>query len=149
MNEVVMYSVILTEFGIAVFDDVKLIKSFPFSNFVKDYLGVKKKESELNDLVDFLRSIQRGVSVSDESLLAILKKKSIDAQLMEESELERIQSLKPQIIVDSGFAKDVQDALMNLREFAMSLSSSKVTEVSESPDLHIIQAINSLDEIDK
>ena len=31
----------------------------------------------------------------------------------------------------------------------MGLSSSKVTEVSESPDLHIIQAINSLDEIDK
>ena len=68
---------------------------------------------------------------------------------MEENELEEIQSSKPQIIVDSGYAQDIPDALDKLREFAMGLSSSKVTEVSERPDLHIIQAINSLDEIDK
>jgi nucleolar protein 56 len=69
--------------------------------------------------------------------------------MMEEAELENIQSTKPQIIVDSGFAENISGALSKLREFAMGLSSSKVTEVSESPDLHIIQAINSLDEIDK
>jgi nucleolar protein 56 len=144
-----MYSVILTELGISVFKDEELERSFPFVNMVKDYLSVKKKESELNELIDFLGSIHRGVSVSDESLLAILKRRSIDSQLMEEIETERIQSSKPQIIVDSGFAENVHDALGKLREFAMGLSSSKVTEVSESPDLHIIQAINSLDEIDK
>ncbi len=149
LNELVMYSVILTELGISVFKDEKLEKSFPFSNVVKDYLDIKKKEARLNDLVGFLGSIQRGVSVSDEALLAILKKKSIDSQLMDKSELERIQSSKPQIIVESGFAGNIQDALGKLREFAMGLSSTKVTEVSESPDLHIIQAINSLDEIDK
>ena len=64
-------------------------------------------------------------------------------------DLEKTQASKPQIIVDSGFASNPQDALGKLREFALGLSSSKVTEVSESPDLHIIQAINSLDEIDK
>jgi len=36
-----------------------------------------------------------------------------------------------------------------LREFAMQLSSSKITEVSQSPDLHITQAINTLDETDR
>lgn len=144
-----MYSVILTELGIAVFDDEKLEKSFPFSDVVKDYLAIKKKESKLNYLVDYLSSIQRGVTVSDEALLTILKKNSVDAQLMEESELDRIQSSKPEIIVNSSFAKNIPEALTKLREFAIGLSSSKVTEVSESPDLHIIQAINSLDEIDK
>jgi len=39
--------------------------------------------------------------------------------------------------------------MAKLREFALDLSSSKVSEVSQSPDLHIIQAINSLDETDK
>ena len=39
-----MYSVILTELGISVFDDEKLEKSFPFSNPVKEYLAVKKKK---------------------------------------------------------------------------------------------------------
>ena len=144
-----MYSVILTELGISVFNDEKLEKAFPFSNLVGDYLAVKKKEIKLNDLVEYLASINRGVVVNDESLLAILKKNSIDSRLMEESEQEKIQSSKPQVIVDSGFAENIPDALAKLREFAMGLSSSKVTEVSESPDLHIIQAINSLDEIDK
>ena len=144
-----MYSVILTELGISVFNQEKLEKSFSFANPVKDYLLIKNKESKLNELTQYLTSIQRGVSVSDESLLAILKKNSIDCQMMESNDLERIQASKPQIIVDSGFASNLQDTLGKLREFALGLSSSKVTEVSESPDLHIIQAINSLDEIDK
>ena len=144
-----MYSVVLTELGISVFNDGKLDKAFPFSNAVKEYLLIKNKESKLNELVNYLTSTQRGFSVSDESLLVILKKYSIDCHLMEESELNTIQENKPQIIVDSGFASNLQDTLGKLREFALGLSSSKVTEVSESPDLHIIQAINSLDEIDK
>ena len=144
-----MYSVILTEFGISVFNDEKFEKEFPFSNPVKDYLAVKNKEIKLFDLVDFLRPLQRGVTTNDSSLVNILKKNSIDAQIMEEEELDKIQSMKPQIIVDSNFAENVSDALSKLREFAIGLSSSKVTKISESPDLHIIQAINSLDEVDK
>ena len=144
-----MYSVILTELGVSVFNKEKLEKSFSFTNPVRDYLLIKNKEAKINELTQFLSSIQRGVSVSDESLLAILKKNSIDCQIMENKELERIQASKPQIIVDSGFASNLQDTLGKLREFALGLSSSKVSEVSESPDLHVIQAINSLDEIDK
>ena len=144
-----MYSVIMTELGIAVFEEKKLQKSFAFSNPVKEYLAIKSKESKLNELTNYLVSIQRGVQVSDESLLSILKKNNIDSQLMNSEQLEVIQSSKPQVIVDSGFASNPQDALGKLREFALGLSSSKVTEVSQSPDLHIIQAINSLDEIDK
>ncbi|MEX1150405.1 MAG: ribonucleotide-diphosphate reductase subunit beta, partial [Nitrosopumilus sp.] len=144
-----MYSVILTELGISVFNDSKLEKAFAFSNPVKEYLLVKNKESKLNELVNYLASTQRGFSISDESLLAILKKHSIDCHLMDSAELDNVQATKPQIIVDSGFASNLQDTLGKLREFALGFSSSKVTVVSESPDLHIIQAINSLDEIDK
>jgi len=144
-----MYSVILTEFGISVFNEEKLEKAFPFSNPVKDYLSVKNKETKLYDLVNYLSSLQRGVSTNDSSLVNVLKKNSIDAQIMEEEELDKIQSTKPQIIVDSGFAENIPEVLNKLREFAIGLSSSKVTKISESPDLHIIQAINSLDEIDK
>jgi nucleolar protein 56 len=144
-----MYSVILTEFGISVFNEEKLEKAFPFSDPVKDYLSVKNKETKLYDLVNYLSSLQRGVSTNDSSLVNVLKKNSIDAQIMEEEELDKIQTSKPQIIVDSGFAENIPEVLNKLREFALGLSSSKVTKISESPDLHIIQAINSLDEIDK
>jgi nucleolar protein 56 len=144
-----MYSVILTEFGISVFNEEKFERAFPFSDPVKDYLSVKNKESKLYELVNYLSSLQRGVTTNDSSLVNILKKNSVDAQIMEEEELDKIQSSKPQIIVDSGFAENIPEVLNKFREFAMGLSSSKVTKVSESPDLHIIQAINSLDEIDK
>ena len=68
---------------------------------------------------------------------------------MSNEQTDTIQSSKPKILVDSGFAEDENDAMKKLREFAIQLSSSKVTEVSQSPDLHIIQAINTLDETDK
>ncbi len=144
-----MYSVILTELGVSVFNEGKLEKAFRFNDAVKEYLAIKNKESKLNELLNYLETIQRGVAVSDEALLFILKKNSIDSQIMDAAELDEIQATKPQIIVDSGFASNLQDALGKLRDFALGISSSKVTEVSESPDLHIIQAINTLDEIDK
>ena len=128
---------------------VNLKKLFHFQILLKNILQLKIKITKLSDLVEFLGSLQRGVTTNDSALVELLKKNSIDIQLMEENELEEIQSSKPQIIVDSGYAQDIPDALDKLREFAMGLSSSKVTEVSERPDLHIIQAINSLDEIDK
>lgn len=144
-----MHSVILTELGVAIFDNNKCVKSIPFRNPAKDYIELKKEMSNINELEQFLSKIGTSVSVNDTSLLKILKKRSIDAELMEESKIETIQSSKLRVLVDSGFATNEGDARGKLREFAMQLSSSKVTEISESPDLHIIQAIGALDETDK
>ncbi len=144
-----MYSVILTELGVAVFDDNKCVKSIPFSNPAKDYVELKKEKTGLYSLEDFLSSKGMSVYVNDASLVKALRKKSIEAELMEEKKIETIQSSKLRVLVDSGFAKDENEARTKLRDFAMQLSSSKVTETSESPDLHIIQAINCLDETDK
>jgi len=144
-----MYSVILTELGIGVFEDEKFLKAFPFSEPVEDYIFVKKGESRLSDLAKFLIDVEKGIEVNDKALLSILKKKSINVQLMSEEDSAKIQSTKPKILETVGFAKDENDAMSKLREFAIALSSSKVSEVSESPDLHITQAINALDETDK
>ena len=61
-----MYSVILTELGISVFNEEKLERAFPFSNNVKEYLAIKNKESKLNELINYLFSVQRGFAISDE-----------------------------------------------------------------------------------
>ena len=87
--------------------------------------------------------------VNDLALNDLLKKKDIDSQIMSNAKMEDIQLTKPAILVQAEFAQDENDAIQKLREFAINLSSSKVTEVSESPDLHIIQAINTLDDTDK
>jgi nucleolar protein 56 len=144
-----MYSIILTELGIAVFENNNCIERFPFSEPVEDYVFVKKGESRLSELAKFLYGVEKGIEVNDRALLEILKKKSINAQMMEEKQSAKIQSSKPEILVSAGFAKDQSDAMSKLRDFAIKLSSSKVTEVSQSPDLHIIQAINTLDDTDR
>lgn len=144
-----MHSVILTELGIAVFDDNKCVKSFPFSNPATQYVELKKEQASLNELEHFLANLGSIVVVNDSSLLKLLRKKSIESDIMDEKKIETIQSSKLRVLVDSGFATNEGDARGKLRDFALSLSSSRVTEISESPDLHIIQAINTLDETDK
>ncbi|MDA0755694.1 MAG: ribonucleotide-diphosphate reductase subunit beta [Crenarchaeota archaeon] len=144
-----MLSVILTELGIVVFEEQKFVKSFPFSVPAEDYVFAKKGKSRLSELVRFLQEEGFDVLINDVGLQDLLKKKSIESQMMSQAKLEDIQLTKPQILVDAGLANNYDDAIQKLREFAIQLSSSKVTEVSSSPDLHIIQCINSLDDTDK
>ena len=90
-----MYSVILTELGIAVFEDKKCLKTFAFSEPVEDYVFVKKGESRLSELAKYLSDVEKGIEVNDHALLSILKKKSINVQLMNEQNSTEIQSSKP------------------------------------------------------
>jgi nucleolar protein 56 len=144
-----MYSIILTELGIGIYEDQKCLKSFPFSDPVNDYISIKNGRAKVSELIDYLSEISTGVETNNNSLFGILKRNSIDVQLMNNIDMEKIQTSKPKILIEAGFAKDSSDAMTKLRDFAVQLSSSTVSEVSASPDLHIIQSINSLDEIDR
>lgn len=144
-----MYSLVLTELGITVFDGDEIKKTFQFRDMIRQYIAVKKKESCPDGLIEYLSDIQVGIKTSDESLLGLLKKESVDAWMMPEDELEQVRARKPQIMVDSGFAGDLREAQEKLREFSLGLSSTRISEISESPDMHIIHGINALDEIDR
>jgi len=143
-----VYFVIVTELGIIVSENNTVSKSFAFDNPAPEFVEAKKGNLKNNSVIDYLRGLNSGFFVSDEALLKTLKKESLDVQILEQKQLDEIQANKPQVLVDAGFAKNVGDAMSKLRDFALSLSASRVTEVSQSPDLHIIQAINALDEID-
>ncbi|MEE9563622.1 MAG: ribonucleotide-diphosphate reductase subunit beta [Nitrosopumilaceae archaeon] len=144
-----MYSVILMELGIGVFEDQKCLKSFSFSDPVSDYISIKDGKAKVSELVGYLSEIATVIETNNNSLYWTLKRNSIDVQLMNNEDMEKIQTSKPKFLIDAGFAKDPSDAMTKLRDFAIQLSSSKISEVSQSPDLHIIQSINSLDEIDR
>ena len=144
-----MHTVVLTELGIVVYQDDAKLYSISFADPAAEYVAIKQQKSLPADLADRLAKEQIGIAVTDESLMTMLKNESVDAQMADEDYLKKIQMEKPKILVEAGFASDENDALEKLRNFAMSLSSSKVTEVSSSPDLHVIQSINTLDEVDK
>jgi nucleolar protein 56 len=144
-----MYSVILMELGVGVFEDQKCLKAFSFSDPASDYISIKDGKAKVSDIVGYLSEIATVVETNNNSLYYILKRNSIDIHLMNNDDMEKIQTSKPKFLIEAGFAKDPSDAMTKLRDFAIQLSSSKISEVSQSPDLHIIQSINSLDEIDR
>lgn len=145
-----MYYVILTELGISVFDEDKCVKSIKFSEPAQEYTSIKQGNGKFDELKDYLRDKEdSSILVNDHSLSDQLRKKSLEVQMMDEKRIEVIQDSKLKVLVDSGFVNDEKEARDQLRKFAMQLSSVKVTESSESPDLHIIQSIGMLDELDK
>ena len=144
-----MLKVILTELGIGVFDGDTCMKTITFSQPADDYIFIKKGKSRISELSKFLLNEQNDVIVNDLALHDLLKKKDIESQMMSEHDIEDIQFTKPKILINANLATDENDAMQKLRDFAIQLSSSKITEVSGSPDLHVIQSINTLDDTDK
>ena len=144
-----MLKVILTELGIGIFDGDRCMKTITFSQPADDYIFIKKGKSRISELSKFLLNEQNDVIVNDLALHDLLKKKDIESQMMSEHDIEDIQFTKPKILINANLATDENDAMQKLRDFAIQLSSSKITEVSGSPDLHVIQSINTLDDTDK
>ena len=144
-------SVVLLELGVAAFDlGGSLLVSKKFDNAIRSYRLLKSGVNldEIRWFIEKLRSFEP-VSTNDASIVSILRQAGLDSQLMPEDQQQYIQNSKPTLIVKAGFANNEQDAMQALREFAINLSSSRVKEASEKLDLHIIQSINALDELDK
>jgi nucleolar protein 56 len=144
-------SLVLLEIGLAAFDESdNLISSKKFSNAIDSYLSLKNGESpqELYQIIEKLRSFEN-ISVNDRNIDLVLKQNGLSSQLMTLEEQLLIQNRKPNFIVRAGFMDSEYNAVQALKDFAIDLSSAKVGHISEKLDLHIIQAINSLDELDK
>jgi nucleolar protein 56 len=144
-------SVVLLELGMAAFDrGGSLVVSKRFDNAIRSYRLLKSGVNldEIKWFIEKLRSFEP-VSTNDASIVALLRQAGLNSQLMSEDQQQYIQNSKPTLIVKAGFANNEQDAMQALREFAINLSSSRVKEASEKLDLHIIQSINALDELDK
>jgi nucleolar protein 56 len=144
-------SVVLLELGMAAFDGGgSLVVSKKFDNAIRSYRLLKSGVNldEIRWFIEKLRSFEP-VSTNDASIVAVLRQAGLNSQLMSEDQQQYIQNSKPTLIVKAGFANNEQDAMQALREFAINLSSSRGKEASEKLDLHIIQSINALDELDK
>lgn len=144
-------SVVLLELGVAAFDQGgSLVASKKFDNAIRSYRLLKSGATpdEIRQFIEKLRPFDT-VSANDASVAAALRQAGLNSQLMPEDQQQLIQGSKPSYIVKAGFAGNDSEAMQALREFAINLSSSRVKEASERLDLHIIQSINALDELDK
>ena len=144
-------SVLLLEIGLAAFDGSNnLLASLKFDDPIQSYQVIKSGERspEVDKLIETLHSFDF-ISVNDSSVAFLLKQSGLNSHIMSEDQKSKIQDEKPTLIVKSRLAGNEMEAMQELRRFAIEFSSSRVREASKKLDLHIIQSINALDELDK
>jgi len=103
---------------------------------------------ELKELIERIRSFDY-ISVNDANMAFVLPQSDLNSHVMPQEEQNKIQNTKPVYIVQSNLAMNEIEATQALRNFAIEFSSVRVKEASEKLDLHIIQSVNALDELDK
>ena len=143
-------TMILSELGPFVFDNEnKLIYSKKYNNIISSNILISNGDySELLDISDKLRSYD-SVFSNDIGLISYLRNTGINVYVMSSEKIREISKHKLKYLIQAGFAENERDAYLQLRQFALDFSSSKVRRISEKLDLHISQSINALDELDK
>ena len=141
---------ILSELGPFVFDNEnELIYSKKFKNIISSNILISNGDySEILDISDKLRSYD-SVFSNDIGLISYLRNNGINVYVMPSEKIREISKHKLNYLIQAGFAENERDAHIQLRQFALDFSSSKVRRISEKLDLHISQSINALDELDK
>jgi nucleolar protein 56 len=141
---------ILSELGPFIFNNEnELIYSKKFKNIISSNILISNGDySEILDISDKLRRYD-SVFSNDTGLISYLRNNGINVYVMPSEKIRDISKHKLNYLIQAGFAENEYDAHMQLRQFALDFSSSKVRRISEKLDLHISQSINALDELDK
>lgn len=142
-------NVILFEIGICALEDTNLIYRKQFYNPEIEYSSIIQGEKNyISDLIPKLRNYDQ-VRVNNKNLIEIFQQENIDVKLMSDSRQDEINQNKLDLIIKFGLSNDRDELAGILQKFAINLSSMKVKETSEKLDLHLVQAVNTLDEIDE
>lgn len=142
-------NVILFEIGICALEDTNLIYRKQFNNPEIEYSSITQGEKNyISDLIPKLRNYDQ-VRVNNKNLIEIFQQENIDVKLMSDSRQDEINQNKLDLIIKFGLSDDRDELAGILQKFAINLSSMKVKETSEKLDLHLVQAVNTLDEMDE
>ena len=142
-------NVILFEIGICALEDSNLIYKRKFDNPVVEYSSIiQSQDNYIIDLISMLRNYDQ-VRVNNKNLIEIFQRENLDVKLMSDSSQNEINLNKLDLIIKFGLSDKKDELAAILQKFAINLSSMKVKETSEKLDLHLVQAVNTLDELDE
>ena len=140
---------ILFEIGICVLEDSNLIYSKKFDSPEIEYSSIMQgNESYLTDLIAQLKNFDQ-VRVNNKNLIDIFQTENDEVKLMSDSRQDEINQNKLDLMIKFGFSNTKEELSAALQKFAINLSSMKVKETSEKLDQHLVQAVNTLDELDE
>ena len=142
-------NVILFEIGICALEDSNLVYKRKFDNPVIEYSSlIQSQDNYIIDLISILRNYDQ-VRVNNKNLIEIFQRENFDVKLMSDSSQNEISLNKLDLIIKFGLSDNRDELTKILQKFAINLSSMKVKETSEKLDLHLVQAVNTLDEMDE
>lgn len=140
---------ILFEIGLCALEDSNLIYKRKFDNPEVEYSSIiQGQKNYIVDLIPKLRNYDL-VRVNNKNLIPVLQDESFNVKLMSDSRQNEINQNKLDLMIRFGLAENREVLGEALQKFAISLSSMKVKETSEKLDLHLVQAVNTLDELDE
>jgi len=89
------------------------------------------------------------VSVTSQLIGDALGRFGIESTLISSEEVEKLNSMKLSLIVASGIAANEGEALEIVRQSALKAAEEAITAQSSRQDLHLVQAIQALDDLDR
>ena len=89
------------------------------------------------------------VKVSDDALALAAHEAGLESAPLESDEKAGLDSMKISLIKESKLAATEADAIELIRQESISAAEEAIREASSRPDLHLVQAIQALDDTDK
>jgi len=91
------------------------------------------------------------------SIAKVVNREAVDALqgtgvrgiVMDGDELQALEERKVQLMVSSGLAANEEEAVAAIREVSIKAAEAIIRQESSRPDLHLVQAIQGLDDLDK
>ncbi|MEM0096980.1 MAG: hypothetical protein QXY52_00455 [Conexivisphaerales archaeon] len=142
----------VTEAGIALLDENKVVvKSIKYlDDPPKSYEALLNgdKIEELQELLKFVVD-SKAQLINPYQELQKSVSDTIDGVIMDKAYKDDLESKKLNLMISAGLASDPQDAISYIRNYSIYVSTKKLREQSSRLDLHAIQIIQAVDELDK
>jgi nucleolar protein 56 len=133
-----------TEGGLVVVQGGKVLASQPStaknSDRLKDVSRIGEKAKSLGVTV---------VGVADREAAGVLEGMGLETVAATEAQMDALRADKLGIMVRAGFALDEAAAVEIVRGGALAAAEEKISEESSREDLHLVHAIQGLDELDR
>ncbi len=133
-----------TEAGLVVVQDGRVLASQPSNKKTPDRL---KDVAKLGEKARGLGV--RVIGVADREAAGVLEGMGFETVLASEVQMEALGADRLGIMVRAGFASDEAAAVEIVRGSAIAAAEEKISEESSREDLHLVHAIQGLDELDR
>jgi nucleolar protein 56 len=132
-----------TEAGLVLLDKEKVLLAFSAS-----------KEQPIEELYRKigLEAKKRGLKklkVKNEAAASAIQESGLQALLLTDDEKSWLDGHKLDLIVMAKFARNAEEAMELVRNKSIEVAEQAIREASSRPDLHLVQAIQALDDLDK